>query len=95
MVSDGSKAHRENSLSNECLVNVEEHQLLALIYYRLWTYKSLNHSNTVNRVKCLLWIWHSAGTSWKETEGNLRARRQRTWVSALDLPFTSCVTLGI
>lgn len=46
MVSDDSEAHIEISISNECLVNVEAHQLLALVCYRLWTYKSWNCSNT-------------------------------------------------
>lgn len=46
MVSGDSEAHTEISVSSECLVNVEAHQLLALVCYRLWTYESWNCSNT-------------------------------------------------
>lgn len=95
MVSDCFEAYRETGLSNECLVNVEEYQLLALIYYRQWTCKSQNSGNTMNRLKCLLWIQHSARILQKETWGNVGAWSQRTRVSVLYLPFTSCEILGI
>lgn len=89
MVSDDSEAHTEMSVSSECLVNVEAHQLLALVCYRLWTYTSWNCCNPERSETSTT----AAAQRRRTVEGDRASREHgdRGCVSALGLPATGCV----